>query len=104
MNEVTAGPLSAIPFGEGRTFSVFGERIAIFRARTGQVFAVQAQCPHRGGPLADGLLGGTTLICPLHAWKFNLETGAALFGDCGLKTYPVRIDEAEQIVVKLDES
>lgn len=93
------GPASSIPLGEGRVYSLDGEKIAVFRTRGGEVYAVQAECPHRGGPLADGLLGGTTLICPLHAWKFDLKTGEALFGDCGLKTFPVTIDASEQIVL-----
>lgn len=93
------GPVSRIPPGEGRVYSVDGENIAVFRMRSGEVYAVQAACPHRGGPLADGLVGGTTLICPLHAWKFDLATGHALFGDCGIKTYPVHVDGDEQIVL-----
>jgi nitrite reductase (NADH) small subunit len=100
--ELILAPLSAIPPGEGRTFAVGGERIAVFRTRAGGVYAVQADCPHRGGPLADSLVGGNTVVCPLHTWKFDLETGRALFGDCGLKTYPVRLDEANQIVLTLD--
>ena len=99
-SEVIAGSIDGIPPGEGRTFDVSGERIAIFHTRAGQVFAVQADCPHLGGPLADGLVGGTTLICPLHSWKFDLSTGEALMGQCGLKTYPVRLDESGQIVLK----
>ena len=102
MAELKLCPLSAIPSGEGRTFDALGARIAVFRARTGGVFAVQAACPHRGGPLADGLLGGTTLICPLHAWKFDVSTGDVLFGDCGLKVYPVRVDDSGQIVLSLE--
>jgi nitrite reductase [NAD(P)H] small subunit len=102
MTELIIGPLDAIPLGEGRTYSVRGEDIAVFRARSGQLFAVQAACPHRGGPLADGLLGGTMLICPLHAWKFDIATGQALFGECGIKTFPVRLDDAGQIVLGLD--
>jgi nitrite reductase (NADH) small subunit len=74
----------------------------VFRTRAGEIFAVQAECPHRGGPLADGLVGGTTLICPLHAWKFDLASGAALLGACGLKTYPVHLDEAGQIVLRFN--
>ena len=97
--ELIIGPLDAIPLGEGRTYSVRGEDVAVFRARSGQLFAVQAACPHRGGPLADGLLGGTTLICPLHAWKFDLKTGQALYGDCGLKTFSVSVDASEQIIL-----
>ena len=46
--------------------------------------------------------GGTTLICPLHSWKFDLATGEALFGDCGIKTFPVRVDEAGRIILTID--
>ncbi|WP_437746974.1 Rieske (2Fe-2S) protein [Sorangium sp. So ce1504] len=100
--EITLGPLSAIPPGEGRAFEVGSERIAVFVARDGRVFATQASCPHRGGPLVDGLLGGCTLICPLHAQKFNLETGEALSGGEGLKTYPVRLSATNQILVRIE--
>ena len=94
-------PLSAIPPGEGRTFNIAGERIAIFRTRADQVFATQAHCPHKNGPLADGLLGGSTLICPLHSWKWDLSTGEALMGDCGVKTYPAHVDDANRVVVEV---
>jgi nitrite reductase (NADH) small subunit len=99
--ELKLGPLGAIPPGEGRNFSLFGERIAVFRTRAGRLFATQAECPHRAGPLADGLVGGTTLICPLHAWKFDLETGDPLMGDCGLKTFPIHVDDAGEMIVSL---
>jgi nitrite reductase (NADH) small subunit len=101
MIEVKLGPVSFIPPGEGRTFAAGGEKIAVFRTRNGAVFAVQAECPHRGGPLADGLVGGTVLICPLHSWKFDLATGEALFGDCGIKAYPIRVDETGEIVLTI---
>ena len=97
--EIVLGPFDAIPPGEGRAYEAGGLRVAVFRARDGRVFAVQAECPHRGGPLADGLTGGGTLICPLHSWKFDLATGANLMGECGLKTYPVRVDGAGLIVL-----
>jgi len=99
MIETKLGPLSGIPLGEGRAYSVNGKNVAVFRTRSGGLYAVQAECPHRGGPLVDGLVGGTTLICPLHGWKFDLTSGNALFGDCGVKTYPVRIDEAQQMIL-----
>ena len=102
--EVKLGPLSSIPPGEGRNFVADGEKIAVFRTRGGGIFAIQAECPHRRGPLADGLVGGTTLICPLHSWKFDLATGNALFGDCGVKAYPVRIDEAEEMILTIDQT
>jgi nitrite reductase (NADH) small subunit len=99
--ELNVTSLDAIPPGEGRTFEVAGERMAIFHTRTGEVFATQAECPHKGGPLADGLVGGTTLICPLHTWKFDIKTGQALLGSCGVKTYPARLDHEKRILVTL---
>ncbi len=99
--EITLGDVHAIPLGEGRVFEVGARRLAVFRNRAGAVFATQADCPHRGGPLADGLLGGQTLICPLHALKFDLASGRALDGSCTLRTYPARLSEREQIVVEL---
>jgi nitrite reductase (NADH) small subunit len=104
MLELKLSAAVSIPPGEGRNFDAMGEKVAVFRTRSGGVFAVQAACPHRGGPLADGLLGGTTLICPLHAWKFDVSTGEVLFGECGLKVYPVRVDESGQIVLSLEKT
>jgi nitrite reductase (NADH) small subunit len=99
--EVTVASVSSIPRGEGRTFEVGGLRIAVFHTRQGEVFAAQAECPHRGGPLADGILGGTTLVCPLHSWKFDLETGQTSNGECALKTYPARVSSSGQVIVEL---
>jgi nitrite reductase (NADH) small subunit len=100
--EVTLAPISSIPEGEGRTFSIGATRLAVFRGRDGEIFATQADCPHKGGPLADGLLGGSTLICPLHSQKFDLATGQAASGDCNLKTYPARLSTSGQILVEVD--
>jgi nitrite reductase (NADH) small subunit len=102
MVEIDVGVISAIPPGEGRNVQSPAGKIAVFHTRGGSVFAVQAECPHRGGPLADGLVGGTTLICPLHAWKFDLSTGEALFGSCGIRTFPARIDERGHILLSID--
>lgn len=99
--DIVVAPLAAIPPGEGRAFNLGGQRVAIFHTRSGQVFATQAECPHRKGPLADGLVGGTTLICPLHSWKFDLNTGTPLFGDCAITTYPARLDKENRVVVTL---
>ena len=90
--EIALGPVSQIPLGEGRNFQVGDTEIAVFHTRQG-VYATQAECPHRQGPLADGLVGGTSVICPFHAWKFDLTTGEALMGQCAIQTYPVRLTE-----------
>jgi nitrite reductase (NADH) small subunit len=76
------GRLDEIPLGEGRVFRVDGRDIAVFRCRSGEVHATDAACPHRGGPLADGLVGESTVVCPLHGCVFDLRTGAATGRDC----------------------
>jgi len=94
------GTLSQIPKGEGRNFQIGAQRVAVFHTRDGRVFATQASCPHRQGPLADGLVGGATLVCPLHEWQFDLETGNALVGECGIRVFAVQVD-AEQLWLEL---
>ena len=91
-NGILIGEVAQIPKGEGRMFAVAGRRIAVFHTHSGEVFATQAECPHRQGPLADGLLGGTTVMCPLHDRAFDLRTGVGLSGDAaGLQVYPISL-------------
>jgi nitrite reductase (NADH) small subunit len=89
------GVLSQIPKGEGRNFQVGAVSVAVFHTRDGRVFATQASCPHRQGPLADGLLGGSTLVCPLHEWHFDLETGRVLTGGCDIRVYAISVETDE---------
>ena len=95
---VPLGPVEAIPLGQGRTYVVDGRAIAVFRQRDGQLFATQNACPHRGGPLADGIIGAGKVICPIHARQFDLTTGASVEGDYAVQTYPVRIEWGEIIL------
>ncbi len=66
-----------VPLGEGRSITLDGRRIAIFRSAAGW-FALDAACPHRGGPLADGIVCDNAVICPLHDRRYDLATGAPL--------------------------
>jgi nitrite reductase (NADH) small subunit len=94
--ERTAGHISAIPVGEGRMLRVDGHLVAVFRLRDGGVRATQPWCPHRTGPLADGLVGDDELVCPLHARTFSLRTGEA-----GIVTYPARVSGDGTIILTL---
>jgi len=66
--------IEQIPSREGRVAEVGGRQIAIFNLPDG-VLAIDNQCPHKGGPLADGIVSGRSVVCPLHAWKIDLERG-----------------------------
>ncbi len=98
------GPAERIPLGEGRTFRIGATTVAVFRTRSGEVFATQPTCPHRGGPLADGLIGSGRVICPLHSFVFDLATGRSASGDCeALRTYPVSVSPEGCLVVRIEE-
>ena len=78
--EVTVGHVDEIPLGEGRTYAVDGEQIAVYRMRDGSLRAVGAVCPHKGGPLADGLTDDGVVVCPLHGLSYDLLTGQEVSG------------------------
>jgi nitrite reductase (NADH) small subunit len=96
------GPVERIPVGEGRMFEIGSRRVAVFRARTGALFATQAECPHRRGPLSDGTLGGSTLACPLHGRRWDLATGAPVDHDGdGIATYRVELSPSGEILLHI---
>ena len=106
MDETTVnlGPLARIPLGEGRVVIAAGIAVAVFRSRSGALFATEPQCPHRGGPLADGLVGGCLVVCPLHGFKFDLATGQPVGNACRpLRTYPVETSAQGEVRVRLDQ-
>jgi nitrite reductase [NAD(P)H] small subunit len=88
-----------IPLGEGRAITLDGRRIAIFRA-TGGWYALDAVCPHRGGPLADGIVCDRAVICPLHDRRFDLESGAALTTGDAVAAHAVEV-RGERVYVTL---
>jgi nitrite reductase (NADH) small subunit len=97
------GPVDRVPLGEGKAFDISGRRVAVFRGRSGELFATQAECPHKGGPLADGIVGGGTVICPLHAYKYDLESGRPLGNDCPvLKTWRVELDADGEMSLSME--
>jgi len=90
-----------IPRFGGRTVRAGPMEIAIFRLSDDRIRAVENRCPHKQGPLAEGIVSGDTIICPLHARKINLESGKVLPPDSGcVKTYPVKV-EGEQVLLQL---
>ena len=95
------GPLEQVPMGEGRAFGAGGEQVAVFRLRDGTLRAVSAVCPHRGGPIADGTIDQSVVMCPLHQHSFELATGCSTTGAGALRTYAVSTDRQGNIVLQL---
>jgi nitrite reductase (NADH) small subunit len=88
------GPVDQLPALGARTLPVRGgDEIAIFRTANGQVYALVNKCPHKQGPLSQGIVHDTTVTCPLHNWRISLITGKALGEDVGcVPVIPVKID------------
>ena len=67
--------------------------IAVFRTAADEVFALHDKCPHKGGPLSQGIVHGRTVTCPLHSWKIGLDSGEALAPDAGCtRAFEVKLD------------
>ncbi len=87
---IDIGGVDEVPVGEGRTFAIDGTQIAVFRLRDGSLRAIDAVCPHRGGPLADGLADDCVVVCPLHGHTFDMATGSEVSGaDLSVRSYRV---------------
>ena len=98
MIDVRVGLLDEVPVGEGRAFPAGDEMVAVFRLRDGAVRAVSAVCPHAGGPIADGQIDASVVVCPLHLYSFDLHTGRCMANLPALRSYPVRVDEGWLVV------
>lgn len=90
---IEIGKLSDIPPRGARCVTTPLGRIAVFRTATDDVYAIEDRCPHKGGPLSQGIVHAAAVTCPLHNWVFSLETGRALGADEGsVRTYALKRD------------
>ena len=82
-----------VPLREGRAVTVGGMEIAIFRLED-RCLTIENKCPHKGGPLCDGIVSGATVVCPLHGQRFDLETGMPVLASQpgGVAAYPTRVE------------
>ena len=83
--------LDDIPRLGSRVVASASGDIALFRTADDEVFAVHDECPHKGGPLSQGIVSGQTVTCPLHGWKIELASGEAVAPDAGCaRTFSVK--------------
>jgi nitrite reductase (NADH) small subunit len=85
--------LNKIPVLGSRVIKTREMDIAVFRGSDDQVFAIRDACPHKGGPLSQGIMHGHSVTCPLHNWKIDLTSGNALAPDNGCSNvFPVKVE------------
>jgi nitrite reductase (NADH) small subunit len=96
---IDIGALDDIPARGARTVQTASGCVAVFRTADDRVFALDNRCPHRGGPLADGLVHGALVTCPLHGWVISLETGLAQGADEGaVATFAARVENGRVLL------
>jgi nitrite reductase (NADH) small subunit len=96
---IDIGALSDIPVRGARVVKTTRGCIAVFRTGADEVFALDDRCPHKGGPLSEGIVHGKSVTCPLHNWVFSFETGLAQGADEGhVQTHAVRVVEGRLLL------
>ncbi|MDD9726796.1 nitrite reductase small subunit NirD [Roseovarius sp. SK2] len=90
--------IDEIPLRGARKLKTSHGCIAVFRTADNEVFATSNTCPHKGGPLSEGIVHGQSVTCPLHNWVFDLETGQAR-GETGkIATYPLKVEDGRVLL------
>ena len=90
---INVGSICEIPKLGARVIRTEEGDIAIFRTAEDKIFALRDKCPHKGGPLSQGIVHGDRVACPLHDWKISLESGLAVAPDEGCAArFPIRLD------------
>ena len=88
------GAIDDIPRKGARVVARAAGNIAVFRTGDDRIFALDDRCPHKAGPLSQGIVHGDRVTCPLHNWAIELATGEAVAPDSGCtKTIPVKIED-----------
>jgi nitrite reductase (NADH) small subunit len=91
INWIEVGELTDIPQLGARVVRTSIGDVAVFRTSDDEVFALRDKCPHKGGPLSQGIVHDNRVACPLHDWKIHLDSGEAVAPDEGCAaTYPVK--------------
>jgi len=98
---IEVGSLNDIPKQGARVVKSDKGNIAVFRTNNDEVFAVKDECPHKQGPLSQGIVHGKKVACPLHNWMINLDSGEAVAPDEGCAaTFPIKMD-GEKIMLSV---
>ena len=98
---IDIGALDDLPLRGSRCVQTPTGKIGVFRTADDRIFAIRNECPHKGGPLTEGIVHGHSVTCPLHNWVISLETGEAQGADEGaVETIPVRVEGTRVLLLR----
>jgi nitrite reductase (NADH) small subunit len=96
---VDIGALNDIPLRGARVVKTPAGCVAVFRTAENEAHALEDRCPHKGGPLSQGIVHGTSVTCPLHNWVISLATGEAQGADKGtVQTIPLKVESGRLLL------
>lgn len=103
VNKVFVAKIEDLPEKMGKTTQVGELELAIFKLSDGRIHAIENRCPHKGGVLAEGMVSGEHVFCPMHDWKISVKDGKVQEPDVGcVQTFEVEVNDGEVYVVLPD--
>ena len=98
---IDIGAVDDLPLRGSRCVQTPTGKIGVFRTADDRIFAIRNECPHKGGPLTEGIVHGHSVTCPLHNWVISLETGQAQGADEGaVETIPVKVEGTRVLLLR----
>ena len=102
LRPILIGKVSELPIKLGKTVTIGTKEIAVFKLENGEIRAIENRCPHKGGVLAEGMVNGEYVFCPLHDWKISVNDGKVQEPDVGcVQKYGVEIKD-DQVYILID--
>lgn len=99
---IDVGSSADIPRQGARVVTTPQGNVAVFRTLDDAYFALLDACPHRGGPLSQGIVHGCKVTCPLHGWHIDMTSGSAVAPDVGqVRTFPIKV-ESDRVWLQLN--
>jgi nitrite reductase (NADH) small subunit len=100
LRSVFIGEVTDFPQKLGKTVTIGRKEIAVFKLENGEIRAIENRCPHKGGVLAEGILSGEYVFCPMHDRKINVKDGKVQAPDVGcVQSYSVEVKEDQVYIL-----
>ncbi|MGG1674874.1 nitrite reductase small subunit NirD [Neobacillus sp. NRS-1170] len=99
LRPILIGKAEDLPQKLGKTVTIGRKEIAVFKLENGKIYAIENRCPHKGGVLAEGIVSGEFVYCPLHDWKISVMDGRVQAPDVGcVQSYPVEVRDGQVFI------